>query len=224
MNIDEFNALSNLAKTKFLEENYKASELSISRRKVMHGVGINDSTYMTRVRSGNGRLSCPAYSCWHDIIGRTSSERIKEKRNCYADVSVCKEWTKFLNFRAWWIKNQVDGWQIDKDIITDKRIYSPDTCIFVPASINLFMVDSRSIRGDCPIGVYLDSARGMFMSRCHNPSTGKHEFIGRFASPDDASDAWFRRKIEHAKNMKPEMDAIDSRIYGRAVEIISRSK
>ena len=48
----------------------------------------------------------------------------------------------------------MEGWQLDKDIlIKGNKIYSPDTCCFVPSEINNLFVGCNKSRGSLPIGV-----------------------------------------------------------------------
>jgi hypothetical protein len=54
---------------------------------------------------------------------------------------VCNEWHNFQNFAEWFCKNycdaSMDKWQLDKDIIVPgNRVYSPETCCFVPNAVN----------------------------------------------------------------------------------------
>ncbi len=222
MNKKEFDNLSCTEKTLYLEGAFKASGASLIRRKKMHGKACNDAPYMVKVRCGVDRLVCPAYACWHGVISRSLSKKVKESRPAYDKASVCDDWLSFMAFRKWWLEHQVDGWQIDKDILGDSKVYCPETCIFVPPVLNLFITDTRSIRGDWPIGVYLEKDRGQFMSRCHNPFTKKHQFLGRFSDPESAHLAWVERKTNHAESLRCLMDSIDKRIYGRVMELVLR--
>ena len=44
---------------------------------------------------------------------------------------------------------------LDKDIlIKGNKIYSQDTCIFVPKAINSLFTNRKRFRGEYPIGVY----------------------------------------------------------------------
>ena len=53
-------------------------------------------------------------------------------------VRVCEEWHNFKEFNNWFIVNYVEGWEIDKDVLS-RTLYSPDTCIFLPEHINQFI-------------------------------------------------------------------------------------
>lgn len=79
------------------------------------------------------------YSKWASMICRGYSEKYKAKKPTYKDVSVCSDWHNFQNFAKWAVNRDdyLEEWEIDKDIlIASNRIYSPESCCFVPRIIN----------------------------------------------------------------------------------------
>lgn len=192
-------------------------------KELVYGVGVNDAGYVFDTTINGRRVRCPAYRSWKNMLERCYSEKFHHRNPTYAEVRVCDEWLSFMAFRKWWVENHVDGWQLDKDLLSDNRIYSPEACIFVPAWLNNFTIDSGTARGEWPIGVCFDSRRRKFESRCRHPF-GKREYLGHFSTPDEANAAWLTRKLEIANELKHLMDDIDARIFPRVIEIISRSK
>lgn len=211
-------------KSNYLRDNFKPSVYSISRRKISHGVGINDSDYMVSQKIDGCYVVCPAYSAWNSMIKRSYNPKIKSKHKTYADVSVCEEWHSFMAFRGWWVEHQVDGWQLDKDLLTDSKTYSPSTCIFIPQWLNKFTTDHRNARGDSPIGASLHGQTGKYQSTCSNPITGRLEYLGLFKTQDEAHLVWLKRKLRIASDLKESIDAIDGRIYDRVISIITNLK
>lgn len=51
-------------------------------------------------------------------------------------VTVCEEWHTQSSFTEWFKNNYIRGWHIDKDLVGDSTIYSPETCVFIPKSLN----------------------------------------------------------------------------------------
>ena len=89
---------------------------------------------------------------------------------------------------------------LDKDIIVPRsKLYSPETCAFVLAATNTFVVARDACRGDYPIGVNLCKPTGKYHARCRNPFTGKREYLGYFLTQEDAHEAWRKRKHELAQ-------------------------
>ena len=191
--------------------------------KLVQGFGVNDADYVVSSIVDGKRVKCLAYRAWQNMIKRCYSEKYQERWTTYIGVTVCDEWRSFMKFREWWLENHVDGWHLDKDLLTDNRQYSPDSCIYVPAWLNCFNLDSGASRGQCPIGVSYHIRDKSFVSLCCNPKTGRREHLGYFKTKEPARIAWMSRKIELAAQMKADMDAIDKRIYPRAVEIIKRA-
>lgn len=171
---------------------------------MMCEVGINDAEYQTRLYTkidGKKNLlwTCPFYQTWTSMLVRCYSLKLHARYPTYAGCSVTKEWLTFSAFREWMAGQDWDGMELDKDILRPgNKVYSPDTCVFVPRALNAFLVDSAAARGEWPIGVYWDVQRGKFQSLCSNPFTGKRESLGRFACPDAAHEAWRARKHEMA--------------------------
>ena len=89
---------------------------------------------------------------------------------------------------------------LDKDIIAPgSKLYSPETCAFVLKATNSFVVASDAIRGDYPIGVALFKHTGKYQAYCQNPFIGKQEYLGYFSTPQEAHEAWRKRKHELAQ-------------------------
>lgn len=192
--------------------------------RLVHGFGFNDADYIVQPMVNGRQVACLAYVTWSSMVRRCYSKKVIRNDESYAGSSICDEWRSFMSFRDWWLENHVDGWQIDKDLLTDNRQYSPDNCVYVPAWLNTFIVDRSAIRGEFPIGVDYHKRSNSFRSRCKNPANGSRDEITGFKTPEAAHLAWRARKLEYAAQKKSEMDSIDARIYPRVVEIINRAK
>lgn len=203
-------------------ESIPASALSIKYRKLIYGFGVNDAPFVTQIQVGSKKHMHPAYDCWKQMIRRCYSKESLSKKPHYAGVTVCNEWKSFNAFHSWWKESKVDGWQIDKDILTDNYSCSPDNCIFVPKWLNTFPADARLARGRFLIGVTFNKKGGKFEAYCNNLHLGKQEYLGCFDDEMSAHLAWRKRKIEMANMQKIEMDAIDARIYPRILLMIDR--
>ena len=100
-----------------------------------------------------------AYKEWVHLLRRCYDPYCLNKRQTYIDVFVCDEWLCFQNFAEWFYNNyyEIEGQRmhLDKDIlIKGNKIYSPETCIFVPQRINTLFNRQGNHRGSYPIGVY----------------------------------------------------------------------
>lgn len=222
--LQEWNAMSHKEQSLWLMLNKPASKMSTSRRKLVYGVGVNDSDYVISQTIDGRKVMCPVYRCWVNMLTRCHSKKFHLNNQTYIGVKVREEWLTFSNFKTWWLCHHVDGFALDKDIVGNGDIYSPETCLFIPQRINNFILDHGEARGDLPIGVCYDKQTDRYMANCRNQITNKKETIGRFHTPEEAHLAWRTRKLELAIELKTEMDEIDQRIYPRAIEIINNAK
>ena len=133
-------------------------------RKLVQGVGIND------VYDDNfGYVMPKYYNIWQSVLQRCYSPKIHQRRSTYINCSVSKEWIYLSNFREWFNKNYVDGYQLDKDLLfPGNKVYGSDTCVFVPRNINQLFVFCNSIRGEYPLGVCYVKTLNYYKSGCRN--------------------------------------------------------
>lgn len=179
----------------------KIGEIDMKEVKKVYGKGIKDADYLIRTKKEiDGGLvdwSCPYYDRWKGMLVRCYSENSLKKHPTYEGCTVCDEWLYFSNFRKWMVDQDWEGKQLDKDILFEgNKIYSPDTCVFVPKNVNLFVITRNKSRGDCMLGVSYDKKRKRFEARCSNPFTKKNEKLGRFKTELEAHQAWLKRKQE----------------------------
>ena len=186
-----------------------AGKRSLLRRTKIQGVGINDSDYMVSSKTSGGLVLCPYYRAWVNMIYRCYSDNFQARCSTYIGCSVTKEWLTFSLFRKWMEKQDWQGKQLDKDLITPgNKIYSPNTCLFVSGSINNLILGDRADCGSIPQGVYFDKARGKYHSHCN--ISGKRKSIGRFNSVLDAEYAYLSFKSDLIKKMAIEPEALSS--------------
>ena len=178
--------------------------------KLVFGVGVNDLGYRTQVweelpKYGGKRVlksvfRCKYYTTWRNMLERCYSKKSLESRPTYNGTSVCSEWLSATAFKKWMEEQDWQGKSLDKDIIVHgSKLYSPETCAFVLNATNLFVTARDASRGEYPIGVSLYKPAGKYRALCGNPFTGKVEHLGLFSTPEEAHEAWRKRKHELAQ-------------------------
>lgn len=98
--------------------------------------------YVSRI---GGKLT-EEYSVWQGMIKRCYNKVILSKEPSYIGCEVCENWLNFQNFATWMntIDYRKEKWQIDKDLIEfGNKIYCPEKCLFIPASINKCLVTHK---------------------------------------------------------------------------------
>ena len=100
------------------------------------------------------------YVLWKNMIERVYSPHRQKSHPCYKDCLVCDEWKTFSIFKKWVENPENDyqkGYHLDKDIIVKgNKVYSPQTCCFVPRELNALFTKRQNLRGKYPIGVTFD--------------------------------------------------------------------
>ena len=148
------------------------------------------------------------YRSWKNLKTRITNEKQLEKYPNYKNCSICDDWLIFDNFAKWHKENyyEIDNevMCLDKDIlIKGNKVYSPETCIYVPNSINVLFTKSNKMRGDFPIGVYYEKDSKKFKSQLsyqeYRNSKKKRKNLGRF---DTYEEAFNKYKIEKEKYIK----------------------
>lgn len=175
---------------------------------------LGEGEYKTGI---NGKHT-PQYITWHGMLKRCYDEKYQTKQPTYKGCYVCNDWLNFQNFAKWFDQNyyEIKGkrMELDKDIlIKDNKVYSPDTCIFVPQSINSLFIKRKASRGDLPIGVHWDKARGKYKATCEdgNGNTGN---IGRYDSIEEAFAAYKVYKEQLIKSIAKEYrERIPTKLY-----------
>ena len=169
-----------------------ASLMSINKRKLVHGVGVNDAWYMIESRNENGRKRCPFYKTWNNMLKRCYSG----SDSTYKECIVYQDWLIFSNFKNWMENQDWQGKELDKDIIKyGDKIYSPENCCFVDSSVNLLLIDSNAIRGKYPQGVHFDKFRNKFKAQISK--FNKNIFLGRYNTPEQAFQVYKQAKYNH---------------------------
>lgn len=136
----------------------------------------------------------PQNETWRQMIRRCYSLEFQKKHPSYINCTVSEEWHNFQNFAKWYDENyyEIDGekTELDKDILVKgNKIYSPETCIFVPSYINLLFTKSNGTRGNLPIGVRKYEIEGRFMVQCNNKE-GRKVSLGIFDSKEEAFEVY----------------------------------
>lgn len=157
----------------------------------------------------NKRLS---YLKWRSMMRRCYNSNTQRDPS-YIDCAVCEEWHDYENFRLWFSDNYIDGYALDKDILVkDNKVYSPDTCCFVPAIINAIFKDTPLDR-ELPRGVR-ETKHGTYEARLSK--YGKVKNIGNFTTISEATEAYNQEKSVYLKELAAKFyndGKLDERAY-----------
>lgn len=162
-----------------------------------------DKQYWTRC----GRL-------YLDLMKRTNiAGRTQRLRPTYRGCS-----SGFASFHEFceWCQHQVGydkGFHLDKDLlIKGNKVYSAETCVFLPRDLNNLLAKSDATRGHLPIGVTIE--RNSVKYRATLKSLGSGSYLGLFTTVESAFSAYKKAKEDFVKEQANKWrDQIDSRAY-----------
>lgn len=167
---------------------------NVFKRETVEGVGINDYPFQIH----NGTPEKKAYIDWHSMLYRCYNKKHLKTHPSYEKCSVCKEWLHFSNFKKWFDENYKEGFVIDKDILSGKnnKIYSPETCSYIPNKVNMLLVNTRRSRGNYPVGVI--KKRNKYRAQT---LIGDKEFSKLYNTPEEAFEAYKCVREKYIKDM-----------------------
>lgn len=173
--------------------------------------------------SMNGKNKDIRYSYWSGMLERCYNQNYLTKRPTYKGCSVDEEWHNYQNFAKWYDDNYYEvgneRMHLDKDILhKGNKIYSPETCIFVPIRINALFVKSNELRGEYPIGVTFDKLMNKYTAQC-NMGTGVNHNIGYYSNEKDAFYAYKKFKESYIKEIAKEYkNKIPNKLYDAMIK------
>ena len=179
-------------------------------KKVKFGIAIND--YNGKIWDNNAKRMIPSYIQWQSMLTRCYSESYHKKYPSYIGCYVCDDWLHFSKYKEWYDKHCVVGWNVDKDIIIKgNKLYSPQTCCFVPTEINSAFTNNRHNRGKNMIGVY-EYTEGRFVSTYHK------KYLG---TSTNEKELFLKYKFHKEKELKELAEKykglIDERVYNALI-------
>lgn len=142
---------------------------------------------------------------WRRLITRCYDKKYHQKQPTYIDVTCCEEWHNFQNFAKWFDENfyKIEGQRmcLDKDILVKgNKIYSPNTCVFVPQCINNLFLKREKCRGDLPIGVQYNGSK--YRANVSYNDERSHYVLGGYNTPEEAFYKGYKpNKEQYIKDM-----------------------
>ena len=208
--------------------NFKKCEIKCPYEPRYYGKGyLGEGKYKVRENDKNS----DKYKIWHSMLRRCYDPKYQEKYPTYKGCVVEDYLLNFQNICEWLDENyyEVPGEQmcLDKDILCKgNKVYSRETCIFVPERINLLFTKSNKSRGDNPIGVS-DLPSGNYRAYC-NDGYGKQIRLGTYPTKEEAFQAYkeykeslIKRTIDSYERIIPEpfYSRLREAMYNYEVEI-----
>lgn len=106
------------------------------------------------------------YQTWCCMLARCYSQKVCDRQPRYLDCTAHEDFHDFQKFCEWAScqAGYGKGWQLDKDFLSETKMYSPETCLFLPREINNFLIGRSANRPGMLKGV---CARGKgYVAQC----------------------------------------------------------
>lgn len=166
------------------------------------------------------------YSQWNSMRQRCM-QRIQEIYPTYLGCEFDPLWESYDEY-YWWAMTQIGfnardergrRFNLDKDYL-DGKLYSPDTCVFIPHTLNIFLISSQASRGEHPRGVYFHKESGKFVAKVSCAGLGKtvqRKTLGYFKTPELAHEVYVNAKVDLAKE---HADVWRGKVDPRVIEVL----
>ena len=185
-------------------DTFKKGNIKCVYERRTYGVGyLGEGKYNSRE---NDKLT-KCYNTWIHMLERCYDPKLQEKEPTYKGCTVEDYLLNFQNFAHWYENNyyQIEDevMCLDKDILCKcNKIYSLETCCFVPEKINTLFVKCDNSRGNNPIGTY-QLPSGNYRVYCNN-GYGEDIYLGTYFNKEEAFRVYKQYKEKIIK------DVIDS--------------
>lgn len=140
----------------------------------------------------------PYLSTWSGLLLRCNDAEFKSKHVSYTDAVMCDEWYNLQAFCSWCEKTKpcIDNikWELDKDLLGDGKLYSPDTCCFLPKDVNLFL--SKLDRNYIP-----RYSNGRWQVWCSDGVSTENRYVGIYSTQEEAVQVWKQKKNERLQSL-----------------------
>lgn len=162
------------------------------------------------------------YNLWQALLSRCYCDKFHIKCPTYKDCSVSDNFKYYPYFKEW-CNNQIgfnvlddkgNHFELDKDLlIKGNKVYSEDTCCFIPREINVALIYNQTKKGNHPIGVSYSKVNNKFVVYVKK-GEGSREYLGYFEDASVAFLAYKASKEAYLKELaKKWKDKIDPRVY-----------
>ena len=151
------------------------------------------------------------------MLERCYSDTYKKKNPTYIDCKVSDNFLHYEYFYEWCYKQagfDNKGWHLDKDLLVKgNKVYSEDTCVFIPREINSLLTKRDNNRGKHLIGVCWNNTNKVFVARV-SKNKAKSWYLGSFKKEIEAFNAYKTAKETFIKEQAEKWkDKIDYRAY-----------
>ena len=189
--------------------------------RMVQGIGIKGTKYGSREDGKPSRV----YTLWLNML-RRCTKKYWDKYPTYTGTT-CSENFKSFTFFYEWCQTQIgfmntDGtgsrsiYQLDKDLLGNgSKVYSEDTCCFVPPQVNSLLLVKKTGSAKYPRGISkAKRVKTVSFEVVCGDGLGSYTKTGCFRTLDKALEAYKLMKESVIKEVANEYkEQLDSRVY-----------
>lgn len=158
------------------------------KKGLVFGVGLFDSILTTKEEG-------QAYKIWRHVLMRCYCPAYQKRQKTYIGCQVAESWKTYTNFKLWFNENYIEGWELDKDLLGDGKLYSPETCCFLPKCLNLALPKQTSKNRK---GVRFNGYS--YTAQCADES-GNANHLGSYKTKNEALEVYYYFKNKVIANL-----------------------
>ena len=206
---------------KFLNDNTVVKNLQYGHIKDGNVKNKNKLSYFGIGKNGEGPHNSNnqknIYIMWTNMLTRCYSKEYHKLQPSYIGCIVEEKWHNFQNFAEWVLNNDSYkiNYQLDKDILfKENKIYSEETCIFVPREINILLNKIKKAK-------YVNkNPRNSNTYLCYVTKFGKQHYYGSFKNEEEAILEGKKQKLNYIKEVAILWkDKIHQKVYEKLINI-----
>ena len=194
-------------------DHIKSGEVKDLYSPSVYGVGVLGTKYPSAIVGRNTK----EYNRWHSMLERCYSDTSKKKNPTYEGCEASENFKSYEYFYEWCNKQigfNNEGWHLDKDLLVKgNKVYSEDSCVFLPQEINKILTKRTTSRGEYLIGIYWSKTHKAFKAQV-GKNKGGREYLGCFTTEIEAFKAYKTAKESFVKEQAEKWKGkIDERAY-----------
>ena len=197
----------------------KAGAPKKGRDKTKSSFYNSEGIYKTRIAG----IKTKACQLWENLRNRTEYLPLRNpsRHGKYADVIVCGEWKDFQVFADWFYSTKSnghyhEGWTLDKDLLVKGcKVYSPETCVFLPPEVNRALNTRSRARGELPVGLCYGGKNRAFIDMqygCDDPDY----HVWKYFPVDQVAEAFAEYKVAREGNIRNMAITYEGKLDSRA--------
>ena len=189
---------------------------------------VFDKVNRSIITTNLGITHCTSFSKWNNMTTRVYRYCDSNKnKDTYFDVEIGDNFLNFDFFKGWCEKEDFSNYYVgdvpyslDKDLLSNGKLYSEDTCVFIPSWLN-FLIPTTNTKFDKKL-MYSSLSKKCGVNPKYTAflkmKEGNSKFVGGFIDRFDANKFSISVKCATMKRLSKELDGFVSE---KVIDVLS---